>query len=967
MSGISTGTGIFSGIDSRSIIDQLIAIESRPKQLAQSRIAGLQQQRAAFLDINARLGSLKTFAASFRIDRTFDAKTTSSSNENILTATASLTAATGSYSFRIDRLVTTQQSISRGFADRNSSGLGLPSITVESAKARLDANTALADLNNGSGVQRGKIIVTDSGNRAATIDLSRAVSVEDVVNAINANGTAQVTASVKDGSFVIKDNAGGTITIANGAGYTTATSLGLPTATTTGGTVTGSRVYGLNANTALTTFNDGNGVLIKQNTNSTTFANFNIVVDGTNVAINLSDVYEAATGGGAATKIRSGVSTTGGVIQRINDALTAANYNEVRASLNADSGRIELTDSLGRSFEITEAGGGSTARDLGLSGNGTGSLNGRRVLAGLNSTLATSLNGGAGVAGDGVLNFTLRNGSTFTATVDTTKSITDILADIEAASATTPGGPARVRATLDSKGTGILLTDTTGGTTSNLIITGSSGNDTAASLKISTGTIGVAASSVSSGNLQKQYISSSSLLEKLNNGRGVGTGKFRLTDSAGRIATIDISTDSKTIGDVIIEINAAVSTTGSGGTGGEPLSIRARINETGDGVELYDTGTGAGRIKVEDTTGTVAKSLNINGTATGTATGADNKINGTLERKITFGLSDTLDDVVRKINEAGGDVTASVISDGTGATPFRLALTSKLSGRDGRVIIDSGAVDLGITFLSQGENALAFFGSGDVANSIAVTSSSNIIDNILPGVKIDLKGTSQDLIQLNVTNDSAKLEKSVTDFVGAFNTVIDRINTQTRYDRESNRRSPLTGDGTTIELKAALSRVVQQRAQNVTGRYQRLVDVGIKIGKDSKLEFDEDKFREAIAADPEAVEALFTTRTLEGTQTQEVEPGVTVNNPNFGSTFSSLGALGQIEALTDRYVNSISGVLTSRNNGLQRQIDLQTSRIELLDVRLASRRSVLERKFAAMESIVGKLQQQGSSLNSIGR
>ena len=50
MGGITLGTGIFSGIDTRSLIEQLIAIESRPKQLAQRRLLNLQGQQAALLD-----------------------------------------------------------------------------------------------------------------------------------------------------------------------------------------------------------------------------------------------------------------------------------------------------------------------------------------------------------------------------------------------------------------------------------------------------------------------------------------------------------------------------------------------------------------------------------------------------------------------------------------------------------------------------------------------------------------------------------------------------------------------------------------------------------------------------------------------------------------------------------------------------------------------------------------------------
>ncbi|MEL7484129.1 MAG: flagellar cap protein FliD N-terminal domain-containing protein, partial [Planctomycetota bacterium] len=69
MSGITSGIGLVSGIDTASLIQQLLAVESRPQQLAQVRLAQLQSQQAAFLDINTRLGGLQSAARSFRSRR----------------------------------------------------------------------------------------------------------------------------------------------------------------------------------------------------------------------------------------------------------------------------------------------------------------------------------------------------------------------------------------------------------------------------------------------------------------------------------------------------------------------------------------------------------------------------------------------------------------------------------------------------------------------------------------------------------------------------------------------------------------------------------------------------------------------------------------------------------------------------------------------------------------------------------
>ena len=117
MGGITTGVGIFSGINTSQLIDQLIAIESRPKQLAQARVLQLQQQQAAWLDLNSKVQSLKAAAAAFRTANIFKTNAAGSSDEHVLTATAGVTATPGSYQFIVDRLVSTQQFLSRGFAN----------------------------------------------------------------------------------------------------------------------------------------------------------------------------------------------------------------------------------------------------------------------------------------------------------------------------------------------------------------------------------------------------------------------------------------------------------------------------------------------------------------------------------------------------------------------------------------------------------------------------------------------------------------------------------------------------------------------------------------------------------------------------------------------------------------------------------------------------------------------------------
>lgn len=940
MSGITSGTGVFSGINSAQIIDQLIAVESRPKALIQRRIVQLQQQQAGYLDLNSKLSALRTAASQFRTNRVMQSAAATSTNSDVLAATASAGAPAGSYQFLVDRLVSTQQMLSRGFANSNSTGIGAGSWTVESAVARLDRDTNLSDLNGGAGVQRGRITISSSGGGSATVDLSKAATVNEVLEAINSATGVSVRARVEGGRFVISSGDGSNLTIASANGGQTAESLGIRT-TTAAATVNGEIVYRLTNSTSLASLNDGNGVFLNSQTGSGRF-DFQIVVGSTTVKVNLGDETNAQ-----GTVTAPAVTSLGGAVERINKALKDSLGNEdMKVAISSDGSRLVVTDSQNRTYEVQENSaieGATTARDLGLltSAPVTGTLNGQRILAGMNSTLARTLNGGTGVGGTGAVSITARSGATFTVNVDRGGSVSDILQAFERDT----GGV--IRAELDRNGTGILVRDTSTGTGS-LIITGA----TAEALKISTGADGVAAALFDGGNVQRQYITRQTQLASLRNGQGVGQGTFRITDSNNRSAVVTIGESAKTLDDVIKNINS------------RDTRVKARINDTGDGILLFEDGPGGGtgKIKVEDESGSVATNLNLKGTAAGT--GVQNVINGTFEKTITFAATDTLEQVVTKFNSAGVGMSAAIVNDGSGVTPFRLNLTSRATGVAGRMVVDTGTFDLGAQTLDEGRDARVFFGSSDPARAVLLTSSRNTLDRVVPGVTIDLKGTSQSTVTVNVTRDASKIEEQVNTLVTTANTLLTAIANQTKVDPEANRRAALAGDSTAAALRQGIYSIVNDRAIGVSGQFQRLADIGIRVGKSGQLEFNRERFRQALETDPEAVSRLLTAREAGSIEPIQVAPGITVNN-TASAQVTVQGVFTRMEELAEQYLNSVDGRLTRRDKAIKDQIDAQTGRVRSIDTRLAGRRQILEQQFLRMERAIGQLQGQQSSLGQI--
>ncbi len=947
MGGISTGIGIFSGINTAELISQLLAIDARPKVLFQQRVIQLKGQQAAYLDINTKLSALKSAASALRTNNAFQTKKAVSSNPDVLSATAAASAAPGTFQFIVDRLVSSQQLLSRGFAS-STAGLNAGSFTFESAAARLDRDTRLADLHGGLGVARGKIVITETGGGSAMIDLSKAATVGDVIDAINAATSIDVIASVQDDHLVLTQNGALNISVTNAQGFTTATSLGIERASATSATVTGTEVYRLGDGFALSLLNDGNGVSI--NNQGGTPYDFQVVVtpsggSATTVNVNLGNVFDGST------LVESAVTTVGGVIERINEALSAAGFADVTASIRSDGTGFQLVDSAGtKTLELIDNSTtiGDTLDDLGFSagrGNltGVGTLTGGRILAGLNSTLGTKLNGGTGIGGDGTISITTRDGVARTVTIDRYASLGDILAEFAADT----GGA--VTAALDERGTGIVLTDTTGGT-SNLVVSGT----TSESLGIDTISGGVASSTVASGSLQHQYLTVQSTLASLNGGTGAGSGRFRIKDSTGASAVVNITSTSTTLGDVIKAIN------------GTSTRVRARLNATGDGLELYEPDPGGGTLKISvaDETGNVAGNLRIEGEAE--VAGGAGTINGTFERTVEFDAADGLTQIVQKINEARVGVAAALINDGAGGTPFRLSLTATTTGSAGRMIVDTGGFDLALATLDAGEDARVFFGSTDPANAVLLSSSSNTLDGVISGVSIDLNSASAQPVSLTITRDTLAVEKAVKDFVDAFNGVIERLSVQTRFDEETGVKGPLLGDSTSLLLRGALYETIQGEAFNVASQFQQLAEVGVTVGSGGKLELDAEELRAALEQDPQGVADLFTARVLKPREPITVAPGVTVSNPDQEDEFLSLGVAAQAEELVNDYINSIDGILTGRKRTLDDQIAAQNRRIADFDVRLANRRQVLERQFLAMERAIGMLQNQQNALAAMG-
>lgn len=1034
MSGITSGIGLVSGINTAQLIDQLMAIEGRPVQALQARVQTINTQRTAITALSAKLLALKDAVATFDRRSFFDRFNATSSHPQVATATARSTAVPGAQTFRVLALATNHALLSRGFADAERTPVGVGTLSIEVGRGRVDAPTVLSALNQGRGVGRGVIRVTDRAGGQADIDLTRAYTVQDVLDAFNHAAGISVRARVTglaDGGgsgdrLVIEDTSGGTgnLTVADQPGGTLAAGLGIAQSVA-GARIDGADLVRLDTATPLSVLNDGNGVDRAAQASAhddlvfeTTYGNFGVSLKGilspgtaTNTTVDLRalnsgqgvrlgvirisdragksvdiDLAQAPTplrtvqdlrqyvnqqaaaagvgislapvnsylqiadttgltganaknlkvedvSGFAAADLGLAADVAEGFIRgrdvysvtTLGDVVNAINYAEgnagfVQARISDDGKGITLT-ALGLENTVMVKSGSSstTARDLGLE-NATvtagGAFTSRRLVAGLNTVLLGSLDGGRGVVAGTVQ---LTNSANQTATLDFSGASTlqDVIDLINA------DASLGLRARVNASRTGVELTDTAGG--ANPVVVADTSGNFAAALGLA-GTFDVAAGAVNGRNLQVQYVSRSTLLKDLNNGQELPAGRFRISAASGAVYQVNVTSNIKTVGQLVDAVNLV--------GGGQ---VTARINDTGDGILISDATTGTQKLKIEDVEGgTIARTLRL----AGEAKNGQSFVDGSFEIRLDIGPGETLRSLAARLNAAGLPLSATVLNSGGGATPYSLNLTSGRSGRAGELLVDATGLNLGFTALARAQDALLSVGGGDVGGGLLVAGGSNTFDNVLDGVKLDLLSASNDPVTVAVTQDVEGIVASVQRFVDLYNEVQDELTKSARFNSETLERGPLFGDATVNLIRTRLNRLSLQPFAG-GGAISRLFQVGIRVGGSNRLEFDAAAFREAYAADPEGVETFFTA----------AENG-------FGSVVKS--------AFND-LTRSFDGVIARKERQLTDQQELLNDRIGRLNILLAGKRRQLERQFSGLESALAALQDQQNSLAALAQ
>lgn len=303
---------------------------------------------------------------------------------------------------------------------------------------------------------------------------------------------------------------------------------------------------------------------------------------------------------------------------------------------------------------------------------------------------------------------------------------------------------------------------------------------------------------------------------------------------------------------------------------------------------------------------------------------------------ITFGATDTLADIAARINDTDASVNASVLFNGT---DYRLVVSAQKTGAENAITFSESGVSLGM--LAPGANVSAAMDASIEMNGMTITRPSNQMSDVLPGMTFDLISetpTGSAETDITVTADQAGVKTKVKEFVDSYNEVAKFMLGQMDDSSAGNAKSNLFGDSTMQSLQRGLGGLIARAYDYGATGQTSLGELGIKLGSDGTLSFDEAKFDKKHLEAPDKLEELFA-----------------------GTT----GLVSGFKELVDRYTDSTEGLLSARQEGLRAQVKTYEKTIESINARAEAVGARLSKQFNALDAKSAELNAQASYLSSL--
>lgn len=351
---------------------------------------------------------------------------------------------------------------------------------------------------------------------------------------------------------------------------------------------------------------------------------------------------------------------------------------------------------------------------------------------------------------------------------------------------------------------------------------------------------------------------------------GTGTLDIRLGNGSTKTITIDDSHDTlQGLADAINNADAGVTASIiNDGSSLNPYRLIIQANDTGLENEIHITNNLSGGERTPDFTNTqiddVETDPNNAATYTGEATSSGTYTGSSNSRYVIEIMNDgAVGTATFKFSTDGGvtwnDNGGAGYATSTTGTTFDQGVAIAFSDSGTLSQGDRFYIDTFVPTIQAPADAQITLGDATGGGApLTVTSSSNTVSDLVPGVTLNLVSADPDSpVTITVTNDTSGVETAIRGFVDAYNKAMNAINDQFKYDPDTGEGGVLMGDTTLMNVQSTLRDLVVETVPGLPSSMNSLSAIGITLTDTGTLAIDSAKLSQALSENYADVERLF--------------------------------------------------------------------------------------------------------------
>ena len=309
----------------------------------------------------------------------------------------------------------------------------------------------------------------------------------------------------------------------------------------------------------------------------------------------------------------------------------------------------------------------------------------------------------------------------------------------------------------------------------------------------------------------------------------------------------------------------------------------------------------------------------------------------------------TLADLAQAINNANAGVTASIINNGATSDPYQLVLTSNNTGTNYAPSVTdnlTGGTSLNFTTYQSAANAKLSY------EGISISSQSNTVKNVIPGVTLNLASTGSTTITVGL--DTQTIDNAVSSFISAYNKVIGDVSAQNTVtssgsgNTKSETLGPLGGNVSLNNLVNNLYSFIGSEAPGLSGNAGLASTYGITQSSSGsgKLQLNTTELNNMLTSDPQQVQQFFSALV------------------NGSPTADGASQPGGMTNFLNTYTNPANGIVQFSEQDINDQITAMNNQISLQQSLVQDQMGMYTKQFSSLESYIGQMQTTNSALTS---